>query len=163
MILLAVSQTAVTLIIILAAFAGVMTGLYFLGKRAEKKQAEAQEQLDQHKQTVSILIIDKKRMRAKDSGLPDMIVSQIPWYGQWQKLPIVKAKVGPKIMSLVCDDKIFDDLPVKREVKASVSGIYITSFKGIRGKKNDAQPKKKTGFRGWVEKLQEKAGAKPVK
>ena len=35
-------------------------------------------------------------------------------------------------MSLICDDKIFPVLPVKKEVKAVVSGIYIMDIKGSR-------------------------------
>ncbi len=46
------------------------------------------------------------------------------------KLPIVKAKIGPQILNLICDDGIYDDtMPVRGEVKAMVSGIYITSVK----------------------------------
>ena len=119
-------------------------------------------QLEEHKQVIGMLIIDKKKLKIADSGLPDMVVSQVPWYGKFQKLPIVKAKVGPKIMSLICDDKIFDDIPVKREVKATVSGIYIMEVRGVRGKLPKEAPKKK-GFKGMIERLQEKAGAKPLK
>ena len=79
-------------------------------------------------------------------------------------MPIVKAKVGPQILSLVCDAKIFDTIPVKKEVKATVSGIYITDVKGIRGNiKQDEPKKKKSKFKQWVEKMQEKAGATPLK
>ena len=59
-------------------------------------------------------------------------------------MPIVKAKVGPKVMTLMCDDKIFPYIPVKKEVKAVVSGLYITDVKGIRGAL--ATPEKKKGF-----------------
>ena len=43
------------------------------------------------------------------------------------KLPIVKAKVGPRVMSFICDAAIFDTVPIKKEVKAVISGLYITS------------------------------------
>ena len=59
-------------------------------------------------------------------------------------MPIVKAKVGPKVMTLMCDDKIFPYVPVKKEVKAVVSGLYITDVKGIRGPLD--APQKKKGF-----------------
>ena len=75
----------------------------------------------------------------------------------------MKAKVGPQIMSLICDEKIFDSVPVKKEVKAVVSGIYITDVKGLHGKPVVAEPKKKSKFKQLVEKAQEKAGAKPIK
>ena len=79
------------------------------------------------------------------------------------KLPVVKAKVGPQIMTLISEEKIFDSIPVKKEVKAVVSGIYITDVKGIHGKIAPAPPKKKGFFKRALEKAQEKAGAKPLK
>jgi hypothetical protein len=79
------------------------------------------------------------------------------------KLPIIKAKVGPQVMSLVCDEKIFDLVPIKKEVKASISGIYITEVKGLHGK-SAAQPQKKKRFMARLsDKIQEKGGAKPIK
>ena len=96
------------------------------------------------KQTVSMLIIDKKKLRMKDSGLPQMVIDQTPKMMRRAKLPIVKAKVGPRIMTLICDAAIFDQIPVKKEVKATVSGIYITGVRGIRGSLE--QPAKKNGF-----------------
>ena len=94
------------------------------------------------KQTVSMLIIDKKRMKIKDSGLPQMVIDQTPKYMRWTKLPVVKAKVGPQIMSLVCDEKIFESVPVKKEVKAVVSGIYVLEVKGLHGKAPVKEEKK---------------------
>ena len=137
--------------------------LYFVGKKAQKRQAEQQEIMEANKQTVSMLIIDKKRMTVKNSGLHQSVVDQMPKYMRWSKLPIVKAKVGPQILSLISEPKIFDNIPVKKEVKAVVSGIYIMDVKGLHGK-NDSQPKKKKGFfKRLVEAAQEKAGAKPLK
>ncbi len=137
--------------------------LYFLGKKAQKKQAEQQALLEANKQTVSMLIIDKKRMKLKESGLPQMVIDQTPKMMRGSKLPIVKAKVGPQIMSLVSDEKIYDSIPVKKEVKAVVSGIYILDVKGLHGKVPAAPPKKKGFFKRALEAAQEKAGAKPVK
>ena len=154
----------IVLIVIAVVMIGIMIALYFFGKRMQKKQAEQDEQIAQHKQTVSMLIIDKKMMKLKDAGLPQAVIAQTPKLMRGSKLPIVKAKVGPQILSLVCDAKIFDSIPVKKEVKASVSGIYITDVKGIRGNNKQEEPKKKKGkFKQWVEKMQEKAGATPVK
>ena len=110
-----------------------------------------------------MLIIDKKRMRLKDSGLPQFVIDQTPKYLRRAKLPIVKAKVGPQMMSLVCDEKIFDSVPVKKEVKAMVSGIYIVGVKGLHGKPIQAEQPKKGFFKRALEKAQEKAGAKPIK
>lgn len=138
--------------------------LYFLGKKMEKRQAEQQAQIDANKQTMSMLIIDKKRMKIKESGLPQAVIDQTPKLMRNSKLPIVKVKVGPQVATLICDDKIFDMVPVKKEVKAVISGIYMTDVKGLHGKAPVTEnKKKKKGLKAWVEKMQEKAGAKPVK
>ena len=122
-----------------------MIVLYFLGKRAQKKKEEQDAQLAAAAQTVSMLIIDKKRLRIKESGLPQQVIDQTPKLMRRSKLPIVKAKVGPKVMSLIADDAIFDEIPVKKEVKATVSGLYITAVRGLRGPLE--KPEKKKGFR----------------
>ena len=132
-------------LIVIGVLVAILVVLYFLGKKAQKKQAEQQVLLEQNKQTVSMLIIDKKRMKMKDSGLPAMVMEQTPKLMRNSKLPIVKAKVGPQILSLVSDEKIFDSIPVKKEVKATVSGIYILDVKGLHGKL-PAAPAKKKGF-----------------
>ena len=127
------NTVTIVLLSILAVLIIAVIVLYFLGKKAQAKQSEQQAQIDANKQTVSMLIIDKKRLRMKESGLPQMVIDQTPKLMRRSKLPIVKAKVGPQVMSLVCDDKIFDSVPVKKEVKAVVSGIYITDVKGLHG------------------------------
>ena len=55
-----------------------------------------------------------------------------------------KIMVGPRIMTLMCDAQIYPLIPVKKEVKATVSGIYITGVKGVRGALET--PEKKKGF-----------------
>ncbi len=157
------STGTIVLLCILAVLIIAVVVLYFLGKKAQKKQAQQQAQIEAAKQAVSMLIIDKKRMRIKESGLPQFIIDQTPKYLRRSKLPIVKAKVGPQIMSLVCDEKIFDSVPVKKEVKAMVSGIYIVSVRGLHGKSVPVEQPKKSFFKRTLEKVQEKAGAKPVK
>lgn len=157
------STVSIVLLVIVVLLAIALVVLYFLGKRAQKKQNEQQAQIDAAKQSVSMLIIDKKRMKIKDSGLPQMVIEQTPKLLRGSKLPIVKAKVGPQILTLVCDEKIFDDVPVKKEVKAVVSGIYISEVRGLHGKTAPKATKKKGFWKSKIEKLQEKAGAKPVK
>lgn len=91
------------LLIILVILIAVLVVLYFLGKRAQKKQEENQAQIEAAKQTVNMLIIDKKRLRIKESGLPQMVIDQTPKLMRRTKLPIVKAKIGPRIMTMVAD------------------------------------------------------------
>ena len=102
------------LLIILVILIAVLVVLYFLGKRAQKKQEENQAQIEAAKQTVNMLIIDKKRLRIKESGLPQMVIDQTPKLMRRTKLPIVKAKIGPRIMTMVADEKIFDLIPLKK-------------------------------------------------
>ena len=147
----------IVLIVIAVVLVIIGVVLYFLGKKAQKKQAEQQEILNANKQTVSMLIIDKKRMKVRDAGLPQIVMDQVPKAMRGSKLPIVKAKVGPQIMSLICEDKIFDSVPVKKEVKAVVSGIYVLDVKGLHGRHEVQPAKKKSRFKQALE------GAKPVK
>lgn len=133
----------VMLVILVILIAGLIA-LYFFGKKTEKKQAEQKAQMEAVAQTINMLIIDKKTMKLKDAGLPAAVIENTPKYLRRSKVPIVKAKVGPKIMTLMCDAQVFPLVPVKKEVKAVVSGIYITGVKGVRGPLET--PKKKKGF-----------------
>ena len=141
------------ILIVLAVMLVILAVLYFLGKRMQKKQVDNRAQMEAMAQTMSMLIIDKKYMKLSEANLPKIVLEQTPKALRRTKVPIVKAKIGPKIMSLICDDAIFDELPVKAEVKASISGIYIIGVKNLRG----AQPapvSKKTGFIAKLKKRQ---------
>ena len=72
------STLTIVLLVILIVLIIACVVLYFLGKRAEKKQAAQQEQLDAVAQTVSMLIIDKGKMRLKDAGFPPVVVEGTP-------------------------------------------------------------------------------------
>ena len=146
------------LLIILIIVVAVLAILYFVVKRMEKKQEAQQQQMEAMKQQVSMLIIDKKKMKIKESGLPQMVIDQTPKYMRRAKLPIVKAKVGPKIMTLIADDKIFDQIPIKKEVKAVVSGLYIMEVRGIRGSLEHTEKKK-----GLLDKLSAKLNGESKK
>ena len=64
------SKGLIILIVVLVVLIAVVIALYFFGKRAQKRQQEQEAQLQAYKQTVSMLVIDKKRMKIKESGLP---------------------------------------------------------------------------------------------
>jgi hypothetical protein len=54
----------------------------------------------------------------------------------------------------MCDAAVFDEIPLKKEVRVIVSGLYITGVKGLRKPlEKPAQPKKKK----LAQRLQEKA------
>ena len=111
------STVTIVLLVILVILIAALIGLYFFGKKAQKKQEEQQAQIEATKQTVSMLVIDKKRMPLKESGLPQMVI-----------------------------EKVFDLIPLKKEIKAEVSGLYIVGVKGIRGSLQTPAPKKKGFF-----------------
>ena len=91
---------------------------------------------------MSMLIIDKKKMKLKEAGLPKIVLEQTPKYLQRSKVPVVKAKIGPKVMTLMADPNVYEQIPIKAEVKAEVSGIYITGIKSVRGGKIVVEEKK---------------------
>ena len=124
----------------------VLAVLYFLGNKLQKRQVEQQSMIEAAAQTVSILVIDKKKMKITQTGLPKMVIDQTPKYMRWAKVPIVKAKIGPKVMTLIADERVFQSLPVKTEAKVVMSGIYITQIKSVRGGAIPTPPKKKGFF-----------------
>ena len=149
----------IVLLVVIAITIAAMVALYFFGKKTQAKKEEQDAQMAAVAQTVSMLIIDKKKLKIKDSGRPQAVIDQTPWYMRWTKLPVVKAKVGPKVMTLIADESIFAEIPVKKEVKATVSGIYITTVSGIyitavRGLRGPLE--KPEGKKSWRAKLKDK-------
>ena len=149
--------------IIVIVLAILLLVLYFLGKNLQKKQASQQEAMDAAAQQMNLYIIDMKMMKAMDANLPKMVTEQIPKYMRRAKLPIVKAKVGPRVMSLICDAKVFDTIAPKQEVKATVSGLYITAAKRIRGPIVETDPKKRKEQRKQEKKEAKKAAREAKK
>ncbi len=80
----------------------------------------------------------------KEAGLPPIVYEQTPWYAKWMKVPVVKAKIGTKIMTMIADEKVFLQLPLKTEVKVEISGLYITAIKSVPRGGLIPLPKKKT-------------------
>ena len=131
---------AVILIVLLV----LLVILYFLGRKLERKQLDSQRLIEASSQTVSMLIIDKKKMKLSETNLPKIVTEQTPKYLRWTKVPVVKAKVGPKILTLIADGRVFNQLPLKAEIKAKVSGIYITEIvKGAVLTEKDLKKRKK--------------------
>ena len=125
---------ALTIILIIMAVIVVLLGvLYFVGRKAEKKQAAQRETMEAQAQNMSFYVIDKKRVKITEAGLPKIVLEQTPKYLRRTKLPVIKVKVGPRVMSLICDEQVFHTILPKQEVRASVSGIYVLSAKRIRG------------------------------
>ena len=153
----------IVLLVILAILIVAVIAMYFYGKRLQKRQEEAELQMEANKQTISMLVIDKKKLKLRESGLPQAVIDSTPFLYRRAKVSVVKAKVGPQITTLIADDRIFDQIPVKANVKATVSGMYITGVKGLHGAKAPENTKKKGPFGRFIDKIQEVGRVKPVK
>lgn len=134
-----ISKALIIVLIVTVILIGVLIALYFVGNKLQEKQIAQKEQINAASQSASLFIIDKKIMPMKDANLPKSVMEQAPKRYQKAKMPIVKAKVGPQIMTFICDESIYDDVPQHGEVKAMVSGIYITSVKTLHKKTKQLQ------------------------
>ena len=128
---LGIATWTIVMLVVLVVLIAALVALSIYGKKLQERQEQSQQELENASQNVSLLVIDKKRMKLKEAGLPQLILDQTPKYMRGRKVPIVKAKIGPKIMSFICDEKIFEVIPVKKEVRAMISGIYIMGVKGL--------------------------------
>ena len=68
----------IVLLVILAIVLIACVVLYFVGKRLQKKQEASQAQIDAAAQTMNLFIIDKKRMKLTEAGLPKVVTEQTP-------------------------------------------------------------------------------------
>lgn len=132
----------ITIIVLVILVAAVIV-LYFLGKRAQKKQDEQSVQMAKSAQTMNCFVIDKKKMRLKNANMPKIVMDAADWRTKLIRVPVVKVKVGPKVMSMICDADVYKTLAPNQEIKASVSGMYIISAKRIRGPVVEASKRKK--------------------
>ncbi len=139
--LIALNTLTIVLIAIAAVLLIAVLVLFIVGKRAEKKQEGQEKMMEENAQVINLFVIDKKKMRLKDAGLPQVVIEQSPKLAKMAKIPVVKVKAGPRVMNLIADNKIWDQIVPKQDVKATVSGIYITNVQRLRGPA--AQPKKK--------------------
>lgn len=138
------SPVTITLLVITVILVIALVALWFYGNKLQKRQAAAEEQMEAMAQTVSMLVIDKKRMKLTEAGLPQIVIDQTPKMLRRSKVAVVKAKIGPKITTFLCDDKVFELMPLKTEVKVVISGIYIKEIKSARG--GLEKPVEKKGF-----------------
>ncbi|MDO4438529.1 MAG: hypothetical protein Q4B86_03665 [Eubacteriales bacterium] len=143
------------LTVILVVLVVILGLLYYFGNKAQQRQLESQKFIEASSQTANVLIIDKKKMKLKEAPLPKMVYEQSPKYLRWQKIPVIKAKIGPRVVNLVADAKVFNQLPVKAECKVKLSGIYITEV--IKGGIVDEKELKRR------KKANEKAAKKAAK
>lgn len=138
---------------ILAVIAVIFVVLYFVGKRANKKQAESQAIIDQNRQTITAYIIDKKRSKITTANFPQSVIDSMPKRMKFMKMYLVKLKTGPQIVTMICDKPVFEALPLKKNVKLEVSGGYILSFSTQKKGERKVEFERKLT---WREKLNNK-------
>ena len=129
-------------ILVAIIIAVIVVILYFLNKWSGRRMAEQQDMVQKHKQTATIYVIDKKKDKITNANLPKAIADQVPRMGRLMKMPLVKAKIGPQIMTLICDNNVFPALPVKKNVTVEIAGAYIVSMKGMKTKRQLAEQRK---------------------
>ena len=128
------------LIITIVILALLIVGMYFLNKKGMKRMIQAQDFIDQNRTTVQIFVIDKKQEKPSPSNMPKAVYEQMPKSAKMRKTNLVRAKVGPQIVTLMCDKPVYNILPVKKTVKVDIAGMYIVSVAGV----NLEDKKKKT-------------------
>lgn len=121
-------------LLIIAVLLGVT--FWYTRKYAKKQLAEQQAMINQYKVTTSLFIIDKKMGKLSEAKFPKGVIEQMPksyrWAYKFRKMPLVKAKVGNQILTLICEKKVFDKLPERKNVKVDIAGIYIVGIKGSK-------------------------------
>ena len=140
------------LLVVLILLFGVLVLLYFMGRRLQERQAAQQPMIEANTMEVSMLIIDKKKLSVKAAvaaGLPEQVEEELPFYLRFSKL--------------MADPTVYEILPVKKEVKCAVSGIYIRSIKSVRGGVVPEAPKKKGLFANLRKKAEDEVKKQQAK
>ncbi len=120
------------ILIIFAVIVVIAAGFYIFNKWAYKKIDAQQSIIDKSKQRMSIYVIDKRKDKITNINMPKMVIEQIPKFYKFIKMYFVQAKVGPQIVTLMCDKRVFEAIPVKKNVKVEIAGIYIVSVMGMK-------------------------------
>ena len=137
--------------IVMAILVVAIIGLYFWGRKLQGKYDEQQQLISQNKQAVLIFVIDKKKDKLDNLKLPKQMKEQLPWMYKKRKMPVVIAKIGPQIHTLMCDEKIYNSIPTKKQIKVELAGILIVNV--VSGKLPETKKK------GMFAKAKDKAEA----
>lgn len=148
---------AMDIIILVVVLTGIVLGiLYWLNKKASKKMGDQQELIERSKQTTSIFVIDKKHSKITDVNMPKAVTENMPKFYKFLKLYFVQAKIGPQIMTLMCDKRVFKAIPLKKNIKVELAGIYIINVVGMKSQEEIKAIQKE-------KKLKEKQSKKEAK
>ncbi len=146
-------QAGDIIIVVMLVVGALVAGLYFLNRWAYRKMDDQQAMIEKTKMSTAIYVIDKKKDNIKNVNMPKAVIEQMPKMYRFMKLYFVKAKVGPQIVTLMCDKKVFKVIQLKKSVKVELAGIYIVNIKGM---KTEAELKKAEKEKKAKEKLEKK-------
>ncbi|PHV69872.1 hypothetical protein CS063_13620 [Sporanaerobium hydrogeniformans] len=125
--------------IVLAVIAAILVGLYFWGRKLQAKYDSQQELINQNKQAATLFVIDKKKDKVDNLKLPKQVKDSLPKLYRKRKMPVVIAKIGPQIQTLMCDERIYNSIPTKKQIKVELAGILIVNV--LSGKLPEAKKK----------------------
>ncbi|MBN2435775.1 MAG: hypothetical protein JXK07_10970 [Spirochaetes bacterium] len=127
---------------IVVLIAAVVVVIKMLRKRFAKKADEQKAIVNEHKMPASIFVLEKKKGKITDAKLPKNVLDQVPAIYKLKKMPLVVAKVGPQIVTLICEENVFSQIPEHKNVNVEVAGIFIVSVKH-QSNKGKAKSKRK--------------------
>lgn len=120
------------ILIVFLVIAALVAAFYFFNRWAYKKMDSQQAIIDRSKQSATIYVIDKKKDKITNINMPKVVVDQVPKAYKLLKMYFVQAKIGPQIVTLMCDKRVFEAIPVKKNVKVELAGIYIVNVFGMK-------------------------------
>lgn len=124
--------TVSDVLIIVAVIVGIaVVALYMFNKKSTRRMIQAQDFIDQNRMTTQIFVIDKRQEKPTVNNLPKAVVEQMPRYAKMRKVNLVRAKVGPQIVTLLCDKPVYNALTAKKTVKVDIAGLYIVGIIGL--------------------------------
>lgn len=122
-------------LILAVVIALMVTAFFIIRKKMQKKMEDQKVLVNQHKISTPILVLEKRMGKVKDANIPKNVLAQIPKIYKIRKVPIIKAKIGPQVMDLLCDEDLFDKIPEKKTVQAELAGIFIAGIKTGKSRK----------------------------
>ena len=151
----------ILIVVIVAVIAGI---LIYLNKKAYKKMDEQNDMIEQHKVLYTAYIIDKSRDKMSNvKSLPKMVTENVPKWSRFMKMCFVKVKIGPQILTLITDKRVYNALPVKKSVKIEVAGLYIVNMIGMKSPEQIKAAEKAKKEKAKEEKKAAKKAAKDTK
>lgn len=64
-------------------------------------------------------------MKLKSAPFPAELYEKTPLYLRWMKVNVVQVKIGPRVVNLLCERDIFDQIPIRTTIQGKISGVYL--------------------------------------